>query len=100
MHLSINRLHIAGKNAALLVAILLLPAPATAQKNTNAERAAALRAKFKDAKLALHDYQSEYTFDIRNNTLQATLNEQLDIISLDGSVDYNRPVFYNDNITV
>jgi transglutaminase-like putative cysteine protease len=100
MHLSINRLPIAGKNAALLVAILLLPALTTAQKNTNAERAAALRAKFKDAKLALHSYQSEYTFDIRNSTLQATLNEQLDIIALDGSVDYYRSVFYNDNITV
>jgi transglutaminase-like putative cysteine protease len=87
------------RRSLVVIAILFLPLISLAQKNTNPELAASLRPRHKDAKIVSVQSRSDYTFSVRENVVQAALDERLALISLEGGVDYRHPVFYNDNIT-
>jgi transglutaminase-like putative cysteine protease len=71
-----------------------------AQKNTNKEKAASLKGLSKEAKLAASKSSSSYVFDIKNDHLQISHAEEAELISLEGNVDFNHLIFYNDHITV
>ncbi|HEY5825597.1 MAG TPA: transglutaminase domain-containing protein [Cyclobacteriaceae bacterium] len=72
----------------------------SAQKNTNKERASALKQIFKDTKVAASNYSTAYEFELNGSNLLVEHTEDLSMISLEGNVNYNRTVFYNDHIKI
>jgi transglutaminase-like putative cysteine protease len=85
-----------------LIAIVLITQPIHAQKNANATRANSLKVlpENKDARVVSYNYKSIYNFEVNSNKVLVTNYDVIDLIALSGNVDYVRPVFYNDNITL
>lgn len=86
----------------LIVVLLTTFNQSIAQKTANVERAKSLKAipANKKSKIVSYNYQSAYTFEPTSDNLVVVNNEVIDLISLEGNVDYVRPVFYNENLTL
>jgi hypothetical protein len=82
--------------------ICLVSAPAVCQKNTNIQRANALKAlpQNKKAKVIAYHSTSAYTFIPTADQLAVTQQDNVDLISLQGNLNYAMNVFYNDHVKV
>lgn len=80
----------------------MLPIIGWAQKNTNPERAASLKAlpQCKGAKVAAYENISTYSFQVVGELLTVRNEETSRLISLEGNVDYVKHIFYNDHIKI
>ncbi len=69
------------------------------QKNTNPQRAATLKSAVKDKTTRIVAYRnaSSYTYVPSGGSLSVIHDDNIDLISLQGNVDYSKHVFYNDN---
>jgi hypothetical protein len=85
-----------------VVIFLLLPITAFSQKSANPERAKALKAlpSNKKASIVGYQYKSNYAFDVGGDNVTVVNSEQIDLISVEGNIDYMRAVYYNDHVEV
>jgi len=72
------------------------------QKNTNIQRANALKAlpQNKNAKVVAYRSSSAYTFLPAGEQLTVTRQDNIDLISLQGNLNYSMNVFYNNHVKV
>lgn len=87
---------------ALVMALLIATPCLYAQKIANIERAKSLKEmpRYKDARIVSWHYNSTYNFGISSEKVSVTSNDVLDLISLEGNIDYVRQVYYNDNLSI
>src|SRR5260221_301773 len=86
----------------LVVLIALVAGPCFAQKNTNTERARSLKSlpQNKKAKVVAYQNTSDYTFEMTGESLSVVKQDAIDLISLEGNLNYAMSVFYNDHIKI
>src|SRR5258708_7737101 len=86
----------------LVVLIALVAGPCFAQKNTNPERARTLKnlPQNKKAKVVAYQNTSDYTFQVIGESLSVVKQDAIDLISLEGNLNYAMSVFYNDHIKI
>lgn len=87
---------------AIVIAFLLGTSVLHAQKTANAGRAKALKEipRNKDARIVSYHYNSAYTFEMSQEKVVVSNHDVLNLISLEGNVDYIRHVYYNDNVAI
>jgi transglutaminase-like putative cysteine protease len=93
-------MHYKFKAFILVAALLYSVTQVFAQKTGNPEKAKVLKAMQanKKAKIVSSHYQSAYSFEPSSDKIYVVSNEVMDLISLEGNLDYARPVFYNENL--
>src|SRR5687768_9406206 len=86
----------------LILLALLGSATVQAQKNTNAERARSLKSTVKDksTKIVAVRSISSYAFAVEGESLSVVNDNTIDLISLEGNLNYVKHVFYNDNVKI
>jgi hypothetical protein len=82
--------------------LLSAPAPCQSQKNANPERVSSLKPLpwTKDAKVVATENFSDYTFEVNGDQLTVLNEEHLNLISMEGNVDYSKNIFYNDHLKI
>ncbi len=82
--------------------IALVAGPCFAQKNTNPERARSLKSlsQNKKAKVVAYQNTTDYTFQVVGESVSVVKQDAIDLISLEGNLNYVMNVFYNDHIKV
>lgn len=90
------------RSLALAIALLIATQSLNAQKTANPDRAKSLKAlpANKHARIVSYHYSSAYTFELTSDGVVVANDDIIDLISLAGNVDYVRPLFYNDNLTI
>src|SRR5690606_20940627 len=87
-------------NALLFFAFVFMSFTAAAQNNTNSAKSAELKAIFKDDKVAATHFHSAYAFQLQGEELNVIETDAIDMIALQGNVNYSREVYYDDNSAV
>jgi hypothetical protein len=84
----------------ILLIFFFLPLLTVAQKNTDKARAAALKQIYKDDKVAAYGFTSDYNFELVKDNLVITETDVIEMIGLEGNINYSREVYYSDNASV
>lgn len=85
-----------------LVAVNLCSIEASAQKNTNVEKAKLFKTypQNKKAKIVASSYISSYTFSVSGEKINVVNTETHDLIALEGNHDHVEHVYYNDQLQI
>lgn len=90
------------KFSMLIVLFALVSVECLSQKNTNPVRANELRSlpQNKKAKVVAYKNSSDYDFQLQGESLSVVKQDNINLISLEGNLNYAMHVFYNDHIKI
>ena len=94
-------LYLGLRNGFLMMALFTVSAHVVAQK-ANPERSKSLKEvpANKKARVVAYNYQSTYTYEPASDKMTVVNNDVIDLVSLEGNVNYVRAVFYNENLAL
>jgi hypothetical protein len=90
------------KNFLLFLIAICWATALMAQKNTNIEKAKLFKTypQNKKAKIVASRHSSKYVFSVSGDKIQVIEEEDQDLISLEGNLDYVEHEFYNDHLKI